>query len=387
MAATGFDGLRPLGRRIRLARQAHGLTVRQLGELLGISGAMVSNYENDKNQVPPEMVLRLCEVLQQPEAYFYDSPRNSEPDPQRIHFRSLKLGKVSLEYLNARFEWLLDFVTFLEDYVELPPVRIPDLSKADGSRFAQEEIEAAAKAVRDEWGFDDGPLLELTKAAEYYGAVVQSFEYDLEQLDAYSYWSEQHDRPFIWLNTDKNLYTRSRFDIAHELGHMVLHRNLTRSSAADADFKMIEKEAHSFAGALLMPAEPWSRDLAVTDGDVKLANLKALKPKWRTSIGAMISRASALDLIGADDTTRLWKQYNSRGWRRGEPLDDVWPMEQPELLREASRMIAPKGMAYRLTQAYPQSPAVLAQLTGLSPEELKVPAVHLPLQLRHNLPN
>src|SRR5699024_3248261 len=155
--------------------------------------------------------------------------------------RSLKLGKMSLEYLNARFEWLLDFITFLEDYVELPPSRIPDLSKADGSRFTQEEIETAAKAVREEWGVDDGPILELTKTVEYFGAVVQSFNYDLEKLDAYSYGSEQHNRPFIWLNTDKNLYTRSRFDIAHELGHMVLHRNLSRSSTTDADFKMIEK--------------------------------------------------------------------------------------------------------------------------------------------------
>lgn len=45
-----------------------------------------------------------------------------------------------------------------------------------------------------------------------------------DEIDAFSLWRD--DRPYIFLNTSKSA-ERSRFDAAHELGHLVLHRQGT----------------------------------------------------------------------------------------------------------------------------------------------------------------
>jgi len=53
--------------------------------------------------------------------------------------------------------------------------------------------------------------------------------------------------------------------------------------------------------------------------------LYSLKPKWKVSIGVMIKRLENLDIISEDEAKRLWINYNRRGWRREEPLDNDIP--------------------------------------------------------------
>ena len=64
------------------------------------------------------------------------------------------------------------------------------------------------------------------------------------EVDAFALWHSK--TPFVFLNTLKSA-EHGRFDAAHELGHLVLHRH-SGPHVPDA-----EKQANAFASAFLMP--------------------------------------------------------------------------------------------------------------------------------------
>ena len=61
------------------------------------------------------------------------------------------------------------------------------------------------------------------------------------------------------------------------------------------DFKGREQQANEFAAALLLPREPFIRDIG--NYADKLPYYIELKKKWKVSIAAMIMRARKLELI------------------------------------------------------------------------------------------
>lgn len=369
------------GQRIRQARQARGLGVGELAELMDVSRNAIRNWEVEEHRVNPELVPRLSQVLGQPDAYFYRRPEIAETEVEMVHFRSRRLKEQDSGRLQARFSWLVEYLTFVNQHVKLPGLQLPSVTGV----ATTDDVEAAATEVRRAWGLGPGPLLELTRTAELNGVFIQAFNFGVEKLDGFSYWHDGLKRPFIWLNLDKGKYARSRFDLAHEIGHMVLHRGIARPQTDEEAFQTFEQQAHRFASALLMPRESWLADIAQFSGNLTLSTFKALKPKWRTSIAAMIYRTKELGFIGATDNARLWKQYNSRKWKAIEPFDDTWSIERPTLVREATRVMIPGGnYGTTLQQYFPLSPRHLAEVSGLTKEELEaIPATQLVRRTSH----
>nr|WP_277604802.1 ImmA/IrrE family metallo-endopeptidase [Fertoeibacter niger] len=160
-------------------------------------------------------------------------------------------------------------------------------------------------------------------------------------MDGLSNWSDEDQRPYVLIAQDKDTCVRSRMDAAHELGHLVLHRHISSQELnSKSDFKEIERQAFLFASAFLMPSESFPSEV----WSPSLNTFLALKERWRVSIAAMIMRCSKLDMIGDEYQQRLWKHYNSRGWRRDEPLDDVLVPEEPRLLNRSIRLVIDEGV-------------------------------------------
>ena len=145
--------------------------------------------------------------------------------------------------------------------------------------------------------------------------------------------------PYVILGTDKASAVRSRYDASHELGHMILHRKIPPEALRNAaTFKLVEKQAHRFAGAFLLPADTFADDLYISG----LQTYLALKAKWQVSIAAMLMRSSQLNLISPDRAQRLWRNLARRGWRVREPLDDELPIEEPSLVRDSFKLLLNK---------------------------------------------
>lgn len=166
------------------------------------------------------------------------------------------------------------------------------------------------------------------------------------------------NRPLVLLCADKGNGFRGRFDAAHELGHLVLHSYIEAPNDS-ATHKLVEQQAHRFAGAFLLPAKSFVAEVAVP---VTLQGLLMLKPRWGVSVAAMIMRLVALKLLGESDYLRLIKLRSAKWGNKQEPLDDERAPEEPRLLRRTADLLHEAGVVRR---------EALTGFTGLSGRDLE----------------
>lgn len=329
-----------VGQSLALARRMRGLTATALADLIGVSRQAVSQYEGGHQTPRPDVMDRISSVLQVPCVFFLADRSRADSSP--IFFRSLSSATVrGRDRVEANHQLVRHFAAWASQFVQLPPPDIPGLSSTDPARLSDDEIEDAALRVRQHWGLGDGPISNLVWLLENKGVVVSRFEFDEVALDGFSQWSDDDERPYVVLNADKSSAARSRFDAAHELAHLVLHRGF--EPRPGPQFKRLEEQAHRFAGAFLFPESAFSRE-ALT---LSLPSFQTLKRRWVVSIGVMIKRAAHLGYVSEMEEQRLWRYYSSRGYRRREPLDDVLPVEEPRLLSRAFEMIVENGVLTR----------------------------------------
>lgn len=329
------------GLRLREAREARALTAVALSELVGVNAAAISHYENGRHVPGSSVFSKLAESLNVPPRMFYMPPR--APRAEVVFWRSRKSATDTQRARPLRrLQWLMDVVDFLSQFIEFPLVSIPGFAGPDDpSELRFEDLEECAANVREEWGLGSGPIGNLVALLEKHGAIVARSEVYAEALDAFSIWRKEDHRPYMTLGSDKQSAARSLIDAAHELGHMLVHRNVQiRDFNKSSLHSLMEKQAMRFAGAFLLPAEAFTNDLY----SISLDAFRDLKSKWRVSVAAMISRATDLELINDDQARRLWINLTRRGWRKREPGDDETQPEAPQLLKSAFTMLMDNGV-------------------------------------------
>ncbi len=320
-----------VGARLREAREARGLSGSMLADLLGVTRQAVSQFEIGEKSPTPDTLRRITEVLNLPQPFFLRPAH--EDRAGTVFFRSrMSATKGARTKARKRRVWLGEVAAFVAQHIELPPVDFPPCDfPADPWKITAESIERAATATRRYWGLKDGPISDVSLLLENHGSVLVREPFDEAKLDAYSTWVD--GVPYVILNEDKQSAVRSRFDLAHELGHLILHRNVddVRLEERKADHKLTEAQADLFAGMFLLPRETFTEDFILPTLDALLA----LKPRWKVSVGAMLMQAKQYDLMSPEQAERLWAAYGRRKWRTREPLDDDLPPERPRVLRLA----------------------------------------------------
>jgi len=228
-----------------------------------------------------------------------------------------------------QLEWALDITAYLEEFIELPPVTVPEIEfdfEADG----EDEIEYISEKLRDHWGLGREPVKELTTILEFNGFVLIENDVNCEDMDAVSRW--QGGRPFILYSSNVESNSRTLFNIAHELGHIVLHGSAEVTSKT---LDKIEKQANRFAGAFLLPRRQFSSEVAGTSIDYFLV----MKQRWRVAVAAMVYRCKDLGILNPAQVQYIWKQMNVRHIRKKEPLDTAFQMPAPTVLATGMRML------------------------------------------------
>ncbi|WP_419963956.1 XRE family transcriptional regulator [Pantoea vagans] len=321
---VGISGFQP--ERLTQIREARGLSKINLGRLVDRSPSTVTKWENGSHSPDAEVLIFLGQVLNCPPTWFTKPVTKKENNP--VFFRTLANTAKDLCTTSERYmEWLQESTGYLQEYLDLPAVNIPHLKFDDYRSIDDELIEIMAAKCRQEWGLGIAPIKDLLLVIENNGVVCSRFEQGSAMMDGYSQWNEDEFRPYIILASDKENYYRSRFDAAHELGHIVLHRYVKRLD--QVNFKPIEEQAHKFAAAFMLPEESFSVELPPYP---TLENFLSLKQRWGMSAQAMIHRAKSLELISSLEYQRLYKSVSARGWRKGEPLDDLRKPESVRLL-------------------------------------------------------
>ena len=353
-----------IGERLREAREARAMTALALADLVGVTRAAVSQYENGHQSPSPEIMRRLSKSLNVPVQRFIQAVRPIEYGTLFFRCMSSATKRARLR-ANRRYGWLRESVSFVEHYVRLPEVRFPSFALPNNPAELNDEcIEEVATGARRFWGLQDGPISNVAWLLENNGCIVSRFDLGAETLDAFSEWHLNSPRPFIVVSSGKQSACRSRFDAAHELGHLLLHRHIPESVFVQhSSFGLIEKQAHLFAAAFLLPAASFSKAFYAPTLD----SLVAMKGRWRVSIAAMIMRAAQLKLISESQEKKLWMNLGRRKWRTREPLDDTIEQEQPRFLKKCFDLLINKGVISACEVPYQLglSASDIEQMTGI----------------------
>jgi Zn-dependent peptidase ImmA (M78 family) len=229
----------------------------------------------------------------------------------------------------------------LSEFVDFPELNIPVREFLDPDQIDDLDIEEAANECRDRWRLGRGPIPDLALAVESGGVILIREETGTAKIEGLSAWSHVLNRPIILLSADKDNGFRSRFDLAHELGHLVLHRHIPRATERER-YKEMERQAHRFAGAFLLPAATFAEQVRIP---VTLDGLLLLKQRWGVSVAASIKRLEALKILSEDDVVALYKRRSARwGGAKAEPGDGSRVPERPRLLKRTIDLLVASGV-------------------------------------------
>lgn len=309
--------------RIREAREASGFTVESFAEALGISRQAVGQYESGQIAPSAEAMSKIIALTAQPPAFFTtDRPRGSAVSGTPF-WRGLKrMNKPDRVRISRRLEWAWDVVTYIERFLDLPPVNFPKVDW-DWETNDENALERLANAVRDHWGLGRGPIFHISKILEANGVILVKEPVQCEDMDAVSRW--QGGRPYILCSADRDELPRFNFDLAHELFHLLGHQGV---EVTTENINKIERQANYFAGAFLMPREMFAREVVSTSVHYFLK----LKERWRVSVAAMVYRCKELGILNQSQVSYLYRQLSARGMRKREPLDTAFRTEAPSVL-------------------------------------------------------
>jgi Zn-dependent peptidase ImmA (M78 family)/transcriptional regulator with XRE-family HTH domain len=333
---VGTPGFVP--ERLIEARSARRIpSQKALASLISVTPGSVSKWESGTHAPDTETLTLLAEQLRVRREFFLRPVyKSAHPFFARSLTSTLERDR---NYQESQMLWLQEVSSIVGHYVDFPQLDIPHV--LNGTTYKQlrdEDIERIALDLRRHWNIGDGPCTDVVALLSKIGCVVGSIEIGTAKLDGLCGWSEIEKRPHILLSTDKMSFPRRQMDAAHELGHAILHANVTKEEAK-RDHQEIETQAFRFASAFLMPSTTYPYEVR----NPSLASLVALKSRWRVSVKAQIKRLSDLELIPSEHATSLYKLYSAKGWSREEPLDHEWPLSEPTILRDALNLIVDSG--------------------------------------------
>ncbi|HTK35601.1 MAG TPA: XRE family transcriptional regulator [Caulobacteraceae bacterium] len=322
-----------VGDQLRLARLVNGLSLEQVASAVGATRQYIHQLETGSRNPTGELVEALADVLGVQAAFLHSIEANGVR-PEQCHFRKQQTTPASVtSQVLARGTMLDRFAYALERELSLPKVNFPDIPVRD-----LEDAEVAANKARQHWGLGaDGPITSMMRVVENAGAIVTYFNGLSERVDALSM---DRPRPIIVRSDAKASLCRQRFDLAHECGHLVMHRGVETGD------KTTEDQAHRFASAFLLPRAAFIREFP-RGRSMNWAELFKMKLRWKVAVRAIIRRAFDLGMIDAAQYRTANIQLVKTGQAKAERYDDQLPLEDPELLDAALRALdagRPGGM-------------------------------------------
>lgn len=342
------------GEMLRLARQRRGFRQTEAARRLGVEQSLLSRIENGLSEASDDVLLKASIVFEVPRSFFSQNdpvlgaPVSVHPMWRRkADVTSRELDAVVAE-LNVR---IMHLRRLLEGVELAHSSNIPRLDPED-----YESPEEIAGIVRAHWNVPRGPMRDLTSLVERAGALVCHSRLGGASISGVTFQAPGVP-PLIVLNSDQPA-DRMRFTLAHELGHLVMHRFPSPD---------MEQEANEFASALLMPAadiRPYFKGRKID-----LALLASLKPEWRAAMQALLMRASALECLTKNQAQYLWKQINYRRMRLREPPELDFPHERPSVVSMILRTHQ-EALGYTLDELgalLNERPADLAEMYPVEP--------------------
>lgn len=302
---------------LQLARQFRGLSQSGLAKLSGVTQGYLSKLENALTEPSSDALEKLSDALNFPVSYFYGSERvYGLPISVHAYRKKARTTQGTLEYIQSEmnlrvihYRRLLKSID-IESEFEVPYFDIEEYAG---------DAEKIAALVRRTWMIPNGPIRDLVEIIERAGVLIFLCDFPGNSVDGVTM-AVKGIPACIFLNKNQPA-DRMRFSLAHELGHLVMHRQPSAS---------MEDEANEFAAAFLMPQQ----DIFYALKNTSIQALAALKPIWRVSMAALLYRASKIGAIQKPQADYMWRQLSRLGYRLQEPAELEFEREVPMLAKD-----------------------------------------------------
>jgi Zn-dependent peptidase ImmA (M78 family)/DNA-binding XRE family transcriptional regulator len=310
-----------IGRKLKNARAAAGLSLRDLAARMEgrVTAQAIGKYERDEDMPSSGVLMALARALDVREEYLLS---DDDIVLEGVDFRKASKASAKEEaILQAKSVDLLERYIAVEELLKLRSVDWEQPRSAPYPVADFRDAEDAARSVREDWGLGNDPLPKLTELLEERGVKILSL--DLDHIDGLAAKVRRKDRAAdarVIVIKKSTWSERKRFNLAHELGHMVI------APIGKIDE---EKAAHRFAGAFLIPADSLRAEVGASRSTISIGELVALKERFGASIQAIVYRCKDLGIIGQSEFSRQFQVFEKRGWR-SFPFEEPGRME-PEL--------------------------------------------------------
>ncbi|MGH8603717.1 MAG: helix-turn-helix domain-containing protein [Gammaproteobacteria bacterium] len=366
-----------IGERLKQARLGRGMSMDALVAAMDhyLTKQAISKYETGKSVPGADVLVRLADALGVKTSYFMQEPKvQVEFIAYRRHSR---LPKAEASRLRVRI------IDHLEQYCWLASLFPSMEQKQSGDAYVPRQVkslddaEGATKELREHWRLGLDPLENMVETLEDHSAAVLALDADA-RFDGISAWAkivndEEHQVPVLVTNAAMP-GDRQRFNLAHELGHLVIRQ---RSNQED------EEIAHRFAAAFLVPDEAAYKELGRSRSRIEFDELLLLKHKYGMSMQAWLRRARDLGIITSSWYKNTMVIFRKRGWHRREPGEQVAP-EQPLRFKQLVLRAMAEGIISR-ERAEELNPGVVS-LDSTEGQKAKVQRIaSLPLDERRRL--
>lgn len=347
-----------LPNRLHALRVRHDISLKELSEHTGVPAPSLSRYERN-HAMPVDVLEKVAQFYQVPVTFF----SHVDPDTTPLQYRRYADRKKAHQRADeVLVQWVGSIVDALGNVIDQESVTVPSwpVSPDDDVMAA----DAAAIHTRTKLVGHDEPVFGLFWLLESHGVVgLRLSDEEGKATDGYSSWVNNRPVVAIKARPGNVLIPRDRLSLAHELGHLVMHREVPADLTA-AQHKRMEAQAFRFASVFLMPkSDPgWS--------EFSLRNFMHVKLKWGMSVSALVRRMFDDGFLDETRYRSLMVEISQKGWRRAEPGDEGWPEDTPAYLAEAIRWtVEEKAMPSDwLVSATRLTPAILSELTGLEAE-------------------
>lgn len=360
MQQSGFSMFNTFnGLELKLLRLFYEYSLEDVAEKLGKSRQYIHKLETGLSYPTEDLLNNLCTLFKVQSSFFYQVHSLLQED--QVHFRSLKSSRqFAKQVVIARAEQLNRLIRIIEHNVNLPEYAI-ESEELDHTILTADRIEQISDNFRKNFGLDYTPISNLTEFCEDLGIIVTDFDTISSEVDALSLICH---RPIIVRNKSKNSVCRQRFDIAHELGHMVLHNGVITGD------RLTESQAHRFASALLLPQSILRTNFPILfkNGRFNWVKMSEFKKIWGISKAAILYRAKQLNLIDEFQyKTGVIHLNRASGEAKQEIEDSEMPLEKPSLLHDAISIMLDDGIsAENISDELNISIPLLERLVGMN---------------------
>lgn len=343
-----------VGKSLTNIRILNNLSRGQLAEKVGVTEQAIWQYENGYTSPKLEVVNKLKLIFRVKSSYFYRADLLDKADFENIQLQHIAyrsetintLSKTQSELMHLRF--FNEFIKKVESKISYPSNLLLQMRndtleylRQNQNIDRENQIKFLAKLARQTIGLPTNSNQNLLFLFEKAGAFIVEKEIG-ETIDAYSVWTEDN-RPYIILGSIKKSAARRNFDLAHELGHLLLHYKVEFNMLDRKSYRDLEDEADSFASEFLLPDE-FRKDC---EEITKVSNPDSyidIKQKWEVSLQAIAMRVHKLGLMEYQQYRYFFMSVNKRGYKKQEPLDDKIPIRRPMKLKSILQLLFEKGI-------------------------------------------